>query len=241
MKQFKIGEDGYKKFRQRWLRIMVPFIVVLVLIFVAYNLYTSGGAAGDTWLYFAPIVPIIYIFSIVRSLKKQKKFLLSYTINISDNEIMREQMNTPPLTINFMEIKEIIRSEKGNFIIKGASRTDIINIPYFMDNIGDLEQHLQTLAPIKIRTKDPWHVKYRWALLFLMLALFLGLVNSNNKVIVGICGTLSVGLIIWAIYFLLTSKNIPTSSKRRVWIYFLILASIIYATYTKLTGTPLLN
>ncbi len=33
-------------------------------------------------------------------------------------------------------------------------------------------------------------------------------------------------------------KNIPESAKRRSWIFLLVIASIIYTTYTKLTGYP---
>ena len=200
----------------------------------------TKGEAGDSWLYAADIFPIIFGFGTYRTLKRQKQFLMSYSVTISDNEITREQMKTPPLTISFMEIKEIVKFEKGSFVVKGASRTDIIHIPTWIEDREELEEYLQALAPIKVHTKDPWHVKYRWVLSILVLGMMLAFYLLDNKIIVGICGVALVGLVIWAIYFVLTSKNIPVSGKRRVWIYFLILASIIYATYTKLAGHPFL-
>jgi len=239
MQQFKIGVEGYKKLRKRWLSITLPAMCISALIFLIPNILGSKGQTGDTWLYMVAIFPIIFGIGTYRTLKRQKKFLESFSVTISDNEITREQMNTPPLTINFMEIKEISKFEKGSYMVKGAGRGDIINIPTWIEDREELEKLLQALAPIKVHTKDPWHLKYRWVLSVIALGLMLAVYFVDNEIVVGISGALLAGLIIWAIYFVLTSKNIPTNSKRRVWRYFLILAFVIYATYTKLTGIPL--
>jgi len=239
MKQFKVGEDGYKKLRKRWLSITLPAMCICALIFIIPNILGSKGQSGDTWLYMVAIFPIIFGIGTFRTLKRQKKFLESYSVTISDNEITREQMNTPALTINFMEIKEIVKFEKGSYAVKGAARTDVINIPNWMEDREELEKLLQALAPIKVYTKNLWQIKYRWVLSVMAVGLMFALYFLDNKIIVGISGALLAGLVIWAIYFILTSKNMPTSSKRRVWRYFLVLAIVIYATYTKLTGTPL--
>lgn len=103
----------------------------------------------------------------------------------------------------------------------------------------ELEQRLQALAPINVRSKDPWHVKYRWMLMIPLVAAVLGLLLQDNKILVGISGAVLTGFIIWLIYEIFTNKNMPTTAKRRVWIFFLMLAAIIYATYNKLTGHPL--
>lgn len=239
MQQFKIREDGYKKLRKRWLGFTLPMMAIVMLIFFFADVLETKRGTGDTWLYMTILWPVIFGFGTYRTLKRQKRFLESFSISISDNEITREQMNTPPLTINFMEIKEIAKFEKGRYTVKGAGSRDIINIPSWIEDPEHLEELLQNLAPIKIHTKDPWHVKYRWVLSVMALMLVLVVYFADNKIIVGISGALLAGLIIWAIYFVLTSKNMPTTSKRRVWRYFLILAIVIYATYTKLTGNPL--
>jgi hypothetical protein len=181
---------------------------------------------------------ILIGFSYYRGLKKQKRLLMSYTVTLSDNEIIREQLNTPSLTINFMEIKEIIKSEKGNFTIKGVSRQDVIYIPYLIDNPIELEQRLETFGPITVHIKDPFYKKYRMLLTILVLGSMVGLYTVNNKIIVGICGILVSGSLTWAFYETRVSKNIPESAKRRSWIFLLVIASIIYTTYTKLTGYP---
>jgi len=68
--------------------------------------------------------------------------------SFSKSDIIREQLNTAPLTIHFMEIKEILKSKKGGFMIKGRTRTDVICIPYLIDNAAALEVELGKFAPI---------------------------------------------------------------------------------------------
>ena len=241
MQQFRVSEAGFKKLRRRMLLITIPFMVIVVVIFLVTNIFGSKHDADNTWLYILPIFPIMFGISSYRSMKKQKQFLASYRVTISDNEITREQMNTPPLTINFMEIKEIIKSEKGHFTIKGAGSKDIIYVANWIENPEELEQRLQTLAPIQARAKDPWHLKYRWAIIIPVIASGLGLFISDNKIIAGVCGVALTGFIVWLIYEILTNKNVPTSTKRRSWIFFFFLAIIIYVIYTKLTSTPPLH
>jgi len=241
MQEFRISEAGFKKLKRRMLLLtIIPFVIV-VTIFSLTNILGSKHDTDNTWLYVLPIFPIMLGISSYRSIKKQKKFLETYKVTISDNEVTREQMNTPPLTISFMEIREIIKSEKGHFTIKGAGSRDIIYVANWIENPEELEQRLQALAPIQARSKDPWHLKYRWAIIIPGMAAALGLFISDNKIIAGICGVALAGFIIWLIYEILTNKNIPTSTKRRSWIFFFFLAIIIYVTYTKLTLTSPLH
>jgi hypothetical protein len=74
-----------------------------------------------------------------------------------------------------------------------------------------------------------------------ILASILGLFFLDNKIVVGICGAVLTSYMIWLIYEIFTNKNFPTPAKRQVWIFFIMLAAIIYATYAKLTGISLLQ
>ena len=217
---------------------IVPMIIV-VTIFLLTNILNNKHNNDDTWLYVLPIFAIMFGISIYRSMKKQKKFLETYKVTISDNEITREQMNTPPLTISFMEIKEIIKSEKGHYSIKGSGR-DIIYIASFIEKPEELEQRLQALAPIKARAKDPLHVKYKWAIMIPFAGSALGLLLLDNKILITICAAVLAGFIVWLTYEIFTNKNMPVTARRRVWIFFVMLAAVIYGTYLKLTGHPIL-
>jgi hypothetical protein len=238
MQEFKISEAGFKKLKRRMTFMTVIPMIIVVAVYLLINTVGSQHNNDNTWLYVLPIFPIMFGISSYRSMKKQKKFLETYKVTISDNEITREQMNTLPMTINFMEIKEIIKSEKGHFTIKGTGR-DIIYVANWIERPDELEQRLQALAPIQVRAKDPWHLKYRWAIMIPLVGSVFGLLTQDNKILVGICGAVLVGFIGWVTYEILTNKNMPITAKRRIWIFFVMLFVVVYATYTKLTGHPL--
>lgn len=214
---------------------LLPLISIVAVMAILISTLSSEKTDVNLFPIIIPAVQIFIGFSYYRSFKKQKRLLMSYTVTLSDNEIIREQLNTPPLTINFMEIKEIVKSEKGNFTIKGVSRQDVIYIPYLIDDPIELEKCLATFGPITVHTKDPFYRKYRIWLSIAVLGLIVSIYTVNNKIIVGICGTLVSGLMAWGFYERITSKNLPQNIKRRSWILLLVIASIIYTVYIKLT------
>ena len=236
MQQFKISEAGIKKFRKRWLIMVVPLLAVVLALVVIINISRTKNTDVNTLPIVLPFVAVLLGFSFYRSFRKQKKFLLSYSVTISDDGVTREQMNTPPLSISFMEIREIIKTQKGGFMIKGIDRTDVIYIPYFIDNAEALEQRLQALAPVTLNVKDPYYRKYGSLLFLPAIGMMVCLFVVPNKIISGICGTLLTGLFVWAFYEVQTSRNIPTNTKRMSWVFLIVIFSIIYMTYEKLTG-----
>ena len=237
MQQFKISEAGIKKFRKRLLIMVVPLAVVVAGLIIITNISRAKNTDVNTLPFVLPFVAALLGFSFYRSFRKQKKFLLSYSVTISEEGITREQMDTPPLSISFMEIREIIKTEKGGFMIKGIDRTDVIHIPYLIDNADVLEQRLQALAPITLNTKDPFYKKYGSLLFLLAIGMVVCMYVVPNKIIVGVCGTLLTGLFIAAFYELRTSKDFPASTKRISWLFLFFVAAIIYVTYAKLTGS----
>jgi hypothetical protein len=238
MKQFKIDQEVYKKFRKKWFILGIPLVSAVVAVVIVVNTLSRNNDY-QSLLFALPIMAILIGFSMRRSLKRQKQLVLSYSISISDSEILREQANTPPLSISFMEIKEILKTEKGNFMIKGRTKQDVIHIPYLIEDPATLEQHLAALAPITVKPRDPFYKKYGAVITILYLGAMLTVYVADNKIIVGICGTLVTAALIWSFYRIRISKNVPENSKRRSWLLLLVTAAIIYITYIKLAG-PLL-
>jgi hypothetical protein len=236
MQQFKVSDEGYKKFKKKWLTVALPVMVIVLAVIILVIILSPTDKEVNTLPFTIPFMVIIFGFSLFRSLRKQKKFLLSYSVTISGDGITREQLNTPALSISSIEIREIIKTEKGYFTIKGVNRTDVIHIPYCIDNYTVLEERLRELAPITVNTKDPFFKKYRAFLAIPAFGAILAVYLVTNKIIVCICAILVTALLIWAFYEIRISKNAPENTKRSSWIYFLIIASIVYVTYSKLTG-----
>ena len=240
MQQFKVNEAGYKKFQKRYLRIVIPAVVVVLIILVVSDIISAKPGEFNPAFIVAPVMIAFFSFTIYRSIRKQKRMILSYCVTMTDNEITREQLNTPTISINFMEIKEIIRAKKGGYTIKGRSNTDVIYIPpYAVDDAEALEARLKTFAPITEWSDTPWHLKYRSFLLIPFLGALAGTFVATNAYIFVPCGLITIGLAIWVFIFIVRSKNVPVNAKRKVWIYLLFILMLIYILYTKLGGAPL--
>jgi hypothetical protein len=235
MSQFKISEQQYRKFRKRLLSIYIPFFCVIIAVIVVTNSYGKGGGEFPTWVIVIPVLLAYLGFILYRTLRRQQRIMSSYTITISESGITREQDSTPTISISFMEIKEIIKTKKGAFLVKGLGRTDLIGIPRSLNETGELERELQVLAPITTDKKDPLKMKYRWGLMLLAIALYICLYSVRNKVVIVGSGLLLSGLLGWSFYEIQRSKNVTTYTKRSSWIYLLIIASIVYMVYIKLT------
>jgi hypothetical protein len=238
MQQYKISEESYKKFRKRWITIGIPVISCIAAIGIVVAIDSRAGEDGLNTLPFAiPLLVLVFSFSIYRGLKRQKRLLMSYTLTISESDVTREQFNTPTLTINFMEIKEILKSKKGGFIIKGRTRTDVIYVPYLISDAAALEEELGKFALVTTYVQETRKKALGLTLALLSLVAFFALILTDNKTIAVISGLLVIGLFGVRFFQLATNKSIPTSMKRRSWAYLLIFAFVVYMIYTKLT-TP---
>lgn len=236
MEQFKVSQEGYNKLIKKWLIIMIAVLGVVLSIYIATAIISHKPGEFDPSPIVIPVVAVIVGFSVFRGIRKQRRIFLSYCVTITDSDITREQINIRPLSINFMEVREIIKTKKGGFMIKGRSSTDVIHIPYVIDNPASLEERLKTFAPITVWEKDPWHLKYRWVISLLAVGVWVATFTVENKPVSVICGLSAIALILWAFIFILRSKNVPVSTKRRSWIYLLLILGIIYFLYIRLGG-----
>ena len=230
-----MGEDAYKILRKKWLTTIFPLAILAVVVVLTINTI-SGQSDGYTLLFVIPISGAVIAVNISRTLKKQKKFLLSYSVTLSDEGITREQLNTPPLSISFMEIKEITKTKKGSFIVRGLHRTDVIHIPYLIDDPGALEACLTTLAPVSFSRKETQKRNVRLLLFVFIILLMIAVYTMTNRLIVGLCGLAVTGFFGWGAFEVLSNKNISPKTKRSLWFFIPIVASVIWIVYEKLTG-----
>jgi len=227
MKQYFIGEEGMKKFRKRYYNIFLPVMALGAVIPLTINLMSIHAADGYTpWIVFGALA-VYFTFSLTRMFKKQKTMLESYRLTITENEITREQMNTPPLTISFMEVKEIMKTRKGSFIVRGISKTDLIQIPAWVDDTAGIEEQLKTFSTVTT-AKNYMRRQYgALAIRLLGLAMLIVIGVVKDQLIVGICGALLIGLIIWGLNGIRVNKNMPTNAKRRSMVVFALIAIVV--------------
>lgn len=104
------------------------------------------------------------------------------------------------LSISFMEIKEITKSRKGGFIIRGLHRNDVIPIPYLIEDPGKLEVCLTALAPVSFSQKESQKRNFRLLLSIVVILMMIAVYTMTNKLVVGLCGIALIGFFGWAAY-----------------------------------------
>jgi len=237
MQTFKINTEGLTK---RLLIRSIPTVLISITIWFSIFHMQGGTAYVDATFFIIPVVLIIATlgFSIWRGIKRQKALVESYELTISDTLICRDQLNTPDISILVSEVVEIAKHPKGAFSIKGSRNNGTIIIPVQIENYDQLEATLQQIHPITIKTSTLLK-KLQILLSLTGIGLMLCVYLVNNKIIVGIAGSLFTGLMIWSLVKIQKDKNIDRKTKKGMWFIILVLASIIGVTIMKLTAPSL--
>lgn len=238
MDTFTFNEEAYKKYIKKWTIVLITIMVVYFVAIVLVNSFQGGHFDLFSFLISSAVVAVFLGIGFYRRQRKQKQILSSYSVHISDNEITRQQLHLLPLTINFMEVKEIIKSKRGGFSIKGRDKRDVIYIPHCINDREVLEQRLATFAPITFQSRPPVK-KFAQLIAMMLVAVVVVLALSGwvtNKVFIAVAAIGTIGFFGWLLYELQVNKNIPITVKRRSWLFLLSIAAILYALYQKFIG-----
>jgi len=237
MPQFKLRPEAFAKVKKRIIiRFAVIFVVCFVLVTLASGQQNKVDAATNavTAAVIFLFLIVIYFFSIRRSLKYAKLLYDSYTFIIEGNTLTRLQQNTPAISFNFNEVKTISKTSKGNLIITGTKPGDIIYIPPTVENPAEMEQLLAGIQPISKTAAISFIVKYNLPISVLVIAMMICVYAVNNKVIVGVSGTVVSLVLVWGLYDTQANKNIDTKTKRNMLWTLVVLLSVITVTIIKL-------
>lgn len=234
---FKIKSTGFDEIKKQSIRRAVPILLIAMIFGIAIPFFNSENKE-DVW-YVLPFVLPIMIFAlwsgINKGLKRQKMLFESYLLIFSENAIVREQANTPIVSIQIDEIKSIIKDKKGGYSIKGKTAVDTILIPAQIENFEKLEILFDQIKPIDVTQQLPFAEKYKFPIAIIMLGSMATVYVSLNKILVGICALICCTLFIWFFIEIRKNKNMDHKSKRVGYYLLFILLSILGVTYMKLT------
>lgn len=239
MQTFKIRPESFGDIRKKALLKMIPAFCGIIVFATVVN-FMNGNAEKITDISSIIIPGLISIalcaLGVMLGLKRYLDLLRSYTIVIDNSAITREQKNTPVVSINFLEIKEIIKNANQSFLIKSTSKGNMIAVPPQVENYNELEQLLNQIMPVTEKTKQPLYQKYSIVFSLAGLALMMVVYTVQNKIMVATGGTLLVGFLLWSLIQTQRSTQIDSTTKRSSWASLLVLASVIGMMIVKLTA-----
>jgi hypothetical protein len=238
MNEFKIKENGFSEIKKTLILKSVPMLILVSGASLAINYFKPNAQPSDVYalLFTIPIIIGAIIFGLFRGIKRQRGLFESYKLIINENEIIREQTNTPRISIPHSEIKSIHRNPKGTLTIVGNSKTEVIGIPSQIDDYDKLDDLLAKIHPITYSDKKSFAEKFKGLIVLLTIGLMASVYISTNKFIVGLTGTILIIILGYSFYLTRRNKNIDKKTKNGMWLILLVLFSIIYTMYYKLSG-----
>jgi hypothetical protein len=237
-KTFQIKTNAFKETKKQLIIKSLPLLLIS-MCFGFSIIYFNSNDKEDIITILPFIIPIFVFagaFGILKGLKRQKILLESYKLILSENNVIREQENTPTINIQFMDIKSIIKDKKENFTIKGKTTIETILIPAQIDNYENLEIILNQIKPIEEISQPTFDEKYRIPTLILTLSCMATVYISFNKILVGICGLILSSLLIRSFFQIKKNKNIDIKTKRIGYYSLVVLVSIVAVTIMKVTS-----
>lgn len=238
MEQFKIRQDGFKEIRKSILLRTTPILLLATFGGLAISHFTTVGQQSNINVIpiIIPVLMGLLAFGLYRGLNRQKEIYESYKLTLVNNNIIREQLNTPTISIANEDVSEISKNSNGSITIKGNSALNVIVIPTQIDNYDKLEQLLADIKQISTKSSEPLLQKFSGMLSVITIALMATVYISEDKIIVGISGTVLLFVLGHSMYEVQRSKNIDKKSKRGTLWLILVIAAIISIMYFKLTA-----
>lgn len=195
--------------------------------------YKNGGG---TAVWFMLGLALFYVYLVFRIAKKRKKLYESFVLVIDDISITRKQDGFKDVRISISEVSIIEKNASNRLTIRGKSNVPFerILIPSQIDDYGRVEEILAGIKPITVNAKPNYLEKYGLLIIILLAAPILGVYLVDNKIVVSVCAVLAVTLLVYNIFYMLRYKNAVKNWKRALWIYPLIIISILVVAYFKL-------
>lgn len=230
--QYKNSTAGFVKLRKQTLKraIIISLIAMTAALIITHQTEKNEDLIAQ--LFSIAVIIGIIIFAILKAIKTQEDIYNSFVLTLTDTNISSFQKNLGVATIPFENITQISENKHG-LTIKGNNKSVTMIISPSIENYDEIKNHLQCIHSIipqvsqNIFDKNP--ILSSAFLLCIMIAVF----TSNNKITVGICGTVLLVVMIFCLYKIQTSNLIGRDVKIKSWWLLVVIASVIAIIYYK--------
>jgi len=229
---------------------MIPIFVIVMSITSWTSFFNTSDTRStvhhpvDTTLLMISIASFLVPFAVVsflmfRFFTRLRKMYESYELQISDNLIAREQLNTPTVSIFKKDVQEIVKRRKGGFTVRGTGAHDVIFIPKQIENYDELEAALDQIKPVSNKSQKSNLQLIQGILSLVGIGLMYCVILVNNKIIVGVAAVLFVAITVWNFIQTQKSKNVQYRAKRFKWLSLIFAIALIYIAVQKIMGYQL--
>lgn len=236
MKQFKIRENGFKEIRKQILLRSIPLTLIAMIAGLAIFEFNPNNSGSDINVYpfLIPILLGSMAFGLNKGFKRQKAIYDSYILEFDNEGVIRKQINTPSIRLEFNEITKIKKSNQGGLVISGKSQSDSIIIPAQIDDMTLIESILKENCTIEIGNSKPLVQRLIVPSVIILLGLMAVIYISTNKILVSVSGTITIAIMILSFVQIQGNKNMDKKTRRSSYWIIIVILSIIGIMITKL-------
>jgi hypothetical protein len=220
MQVFKTRPDGFREVQRKVIPRMIGIFGGLFLLAVVVpGLFGRGQTRWDLIAILFLMFAVVMGFVSRAAIRRQRRSFETYRLTVDDEKLVREQFNTPVITIFKRDIVRIIRNADGGFTVFGENELDAIGIPSQVDRYAQLEKELQRIRTVQVKTTASVEEKI-FVPLSLSGGLFIAITSMTaNKTVELVCSFLIVLLMGAGMVIILMTKNIDKRTKRLSWIF----------------------
>ena len=179
------------------------------------------------------ILALIIAFVFLQIMTKRRHIYEDFLLTIDEDEITREQYDTDTLTIAKNEVSKIYKTSNGGLVIKGVPGSDAIIIPPQMEESGKLEHLVSDIKPF---VQVPFLEKYKFLTILTVFSLFAAFNLVTSKWLVGISGSILLGIYSYSLYRTYRHKSIPDIPKASIFFALYLVFIIFRKMYSTITG-----
>jgi hypothetical protein len=213
-----------QRIRTSYVPTLVLVVVASTVVYVALGL--SKGATPKSMMIYGLMMAVCIAYLVVWYPRKLRRRLIrcweTYDLEIGNDYLVRRQADTPDLRLQFDQVQTVEHVQGRYLRVIGESRDHVIAIPEGVDQFGEVLKTISSICPVRVRKVEQWQ-KYR-AIMAAGLLLFVIVVWATSPVVVIPLSLVMCSLIVWVFFWMRRNPNIPASTKRIAWIYWLFFA-----------------
>lgn len=226
MQQLKITPEGVKALQARLNKfVFIPFAIGII-VFAIIQARDFASMINSPWMLTFELVLLACVFGglFYINYRRLRKSLENMTFLYDGSSLTRTSMGaSKEVTIHFLELSNVKKSKRGDLVLYGATRNDILYVSKYLEHFDEVSAQLEVYMPQASRTPVS---KVRQVVAFVpLIAMLSGLVvilNDESHVIMAaaICFLFSGS---YSIYLFFTNKNVKSNQK----LYYLLIMGVL--------------
>ena len=225
-----------KRFQTSYVPTLVLVVVASTVLFICLGI--SRGATPKSMMSYGATMAACIAYLVIWYPRRMRRRLIryweTYELEIGHDYLLRKQADIPDIRLQFDEVQGVGHVQGRYLRVIGKSKDRVITIPEAIDQFDNVLKIISSVCSVRIRMIEQWQ-KY-CAFIAAGLLLFPILLWATSPHVV-IPLSLAMGsVIVWVFFWIRRNPNVPGSTKRLAWIYWLFPAICVVKLFVAVGG-----